>query len=227
MGNTRQTSVYKLHQEWRWEAEFFLQKAIGIVASILARRSLQETNLWLRWKWSVYCLMLFVVIEAGNISLACKRACVVPFSRRFIRFGEWIASWFREPVLPVMCSIVSSEACVSEWTGSGWKMFGCRQTSLHGIWMDVRLPYLFIFVVFPKLFSQLKGHVTFPPEAGRKSDSLSVTSMEGMINCWCWWKPLTRENVEIHSFQSQKTDHSDFHFHFDHIDFGIGKHSVA
>lgn len=31
-----------------------------------------------------------------------------------------------------------------------------------------------IFVVFPKLFSQLKGHVTFLPEGGRKLDSLSV-----------------------------------------------------
>lgn len=144
MGKTRRASVYKLHQESRRGEEFFLQKAIGIVVSILAR-SLLKTNPWLRWKWSVYCMMLFVVIEVDNVPLACKIACVVSFSRHFIHFGEWIPSWFREPVLPVICSIVSSESVlVSGLAQAGKSSTVARPLCMGYGWMSGCRIYLFL-----------------------------------------------------------------------------------
>lgn len=127
--------------------EFFLQKAVGIVVWILAR-SFLKTKLWLRWKWSVDCMMLFVVIEVDNVPLACKIACFVSFSRHFTRFGrnqEWIPSWFREPVFPVICSIVSSEGVwVSGLAQAGKSLTVARPLCMGYEWMSGGCIYLFL-----------------------------------------------------------------------------------
>lgn len=144
MGKTRGASVYKLQQESRQGEEFFSQKAIGRVVSILAR-NLLKTNLWLRWKRSVYCMMLFVVIEVDNIPLSCKIACIVSFSRHFICFKEWIPSWFREPVFPVICSIVSSEGVLVSGLAQAGKSSTVARPLCRGYgWMSGCRIYLFL-----------------------------------------------------------------------------------